>query len=1323
MTLEPLFQNSSEDITAKTPEGTAVPLRVHDADTVYNRDTGQGYRIPGVNAAEVPKITSIGGFSPGSILGSAQSQAAEDVIKEYNFKNLGNSGKTDYFGSRKLDDLSNDLGTQYGTFALRHGIIQPDQNTSDKAMIDRSFQIMRDAMNTQGTKTPVQKARELVTDALSRGTLITKPMANTIEEYQDYMGQTSNKGIAQQEQQIKDLEQRILSPKISVVQKAEYQNQLQKLKDNYQMNLNAPKDIYMASLEGLHSKASTGTFGEWGRAWDVGLLNVVDSAANISQWAGDLIDSKTLDSYGKNLAKDTARSKRLVDLTVGDKDITGGTLTTLDDVRNDFSKVFRFIGTSTLQYGPQMGAMVAGSLAGGLVGGAAGSTVVPMLMGIGDVYGEMPDNEKDPYMAAAIGVPIGLVDRLGIAKGAIKPAELLTKEGIEKTAIRLASLKGFGTGPEGVAKATELLHKGILELGKDYATVIKSAALDQLKNKQGFLDLIQNITKHAGQEAATEAVQEAIQYAGIRGTTTLDFNWKELYERTRDAAIIGGLLGAEFNLPSGIHDRATFNQQLNIFSGKETKPLTANSRMEQEEIERNKTKLDDIGLAEKLRGHNKGDLKSIDDLILPGTKSASLLERTKGLITEGGMFSQWRDNLIKPFLNYEGGRELGGLIDANSVRGVYSGLSPFKRIHQLTNNVLSLLPTNKEKRELFGTDRPIDVGQVVLQSYNSNTNHKGAQVYRDRLNQLAEGLHNELGKIDVRGETTNWIRNDLNQPDFFLKNQPLDPNLVRTNKDDFVKSVVNNFKSRSIAGTGRIDPTFVRNLADRIADNFTFRELKDLKELGMLDNPVMDKFKSRDLEHNTTRLVEMISRSAVRDTMFGSKGEVLGTAIKKMLDAGQINQQQASELAMEVQEYLKAFDGQLNKVQSPIVKGAMDSLTFTTMLVYMDTSFFANLSEAVYGSLGLSPKQMVKYFGLLSKEFAYDIAAKFTQAGNRLTGGKIPTYSETELSQNQRFLEVTGHAGRSNDIAFNVGANIQSQAKLNLSRLMFKFNLVESATNAIRAARGAMACDEINNLVAMIAESPNENDTTRWARDRLSYYRMDPDRMVDIYKKVGVLNEETIEGLDPNTELFKDLSTQLKYGIINFIDEFSSRPEPGSAGRIFDDHRFDLFTQFKKFTWHFTSNVMPQLWNMYIKRGNPEYTYATFSAMMGAFLVAYAGMYLKEALRGEEDKEDDEKKFNKRMKQAFDYSLGQAPADVYNSIKEATATKPTGELKNNPFKSIVAQSPSLNLAFNTGKDVYNIATKDNDLKNKSNLIRRIPVFGEIPAIRDMYKKE
>jgi hypothetical protein len=1314
----------------KDDKGREVTGYLDDADTLVTPE--KDYRFGGgFDAAEVGKFAKSGAFSAGSKMGEVQTRIANELIPLEGFNRVTNTGASSWGRDVSLFTRTGG-GEDYGTFAMRNDLATPTDFTPQSVMDARAFTRFNTAMNRFSEKTPIDKARDIVDDTLRGGSVISKVQANTIEDYQDYLGSTSYKGLDEQDKAILALEERIQSPKISDRQRNDYKLQLENMKENFQRNMNAPRNIFINSIEGQNAKWQGGTWGELGRAMDRGTISVRESANNIMEYLGDVAGSKDTMAKAQINNQDLERERRVIDLRVGDRDITGGTLTRWKDVKEDPTRLFQMIGNTILEQGPLMGVMVGGSMAGALVGAAggpagvfAGSMAIPMLIGIGDVYGEMPDDEKNITVATAAGMAIGLVDRFGIDKAALRGVDFMTKEGRDIVARKIASASN---GKYSYKEATELLAKGIKDMGTEYATMVRYVATQQLASKKGVMNIIDSIARQSGKEAATEAVQEAMQYGAVTASTTQDFNWTAILERMEESAVAGGILGGTLHTPGAMFDRSKFNHELNKLSGVETQSRTQQSMMSQEETVRNGKMLNDIELSKKVRGYNvakdsTGRHMKLSDFIQPGHEN-SMARDAAGLATNGGIFAPSRDNLMSKFMNSVAGREIAGLLDTKGARGIYTGLSAFKRIHQIANSVMSILPTHSDKRVLFKTDNTKDIGVMLNDSLNNGSNHPGSLQYRKILDQVGKDLATELFELDKMGDNSGWRWNEVNQPDYFLKNQPVHPTLVAADEANFLKDLMAHYKSSGFVASAP-NSSYFKDLVDRIKENFTHREMTELRDMGILDNPAFNKYKSTDVEQNVVRMVEAISRSAVRNTIFGKNGEVLAKGVAKMIEDGDITAQEGSLLALGLKQQMDMFDGRLNKSKSPLIRGATENATFVSMLVYMDTSLFANLSEIVFGAMGMTPKNAVKYFGIVGKTFAKDLAAKLTQLGSYITKGRIKAFDEATFSLELDLLQQTGHAGRMNDIAFNVGANIQTQAKRNMSGLMFKLNLVESATNAARAARASIASDEFSMLISVLAESPNTNDLTRWARDRLQYYRVDPDEAMKLYKEAGGFDEAAIAQIDitdpVKEKLLKDIGNLMSVGTANFIDEFSSRPEPGSSAKLLDDHRFILFTQFKRFTWHFTSNVVPQLWNMYLKRGAPEYSYSAFSLIMVAFAAAYAGMYLKAALRGEDD-EDDDKMLAKRLQQSFDYSVGQAPSDMFASLSKLGNDMSKFSVKD-PLRPITNQSAALGVLSSTGKDLYGVATKDNDEAEKTRLIQRIPVFGEIPGIRNFFEKE
>lgn len=1325
----------------KDEDGNPIPATLQDGDTLTGKQ-GVPIRLSGgMDTAEVTKLSKGGNaFAAGSLLGNAQTKAVESILDYYPL--LPNFKKGAAAFNRDLATPTSLSGDTLPRDTIVHGITEANAFTPSSDVDTRTLNEAYRLLNPNRVPTQFDKARDIVDAAKGSTPLIVRPQANNVEEFQNYTAATSYKGIQAQEDYIADLKKRLLSPKINPAQRMSVQRTLDGALNSLQYNIDTPMNLYNGSVEGNQIRGAFSVLGEFERAAGQGWNAVKENAANMKEYLGDVFDSESTIREAKDYKKELGRELRRIDLKAGDVDITGGTVTNLDRVVDDPTKLFRFIGSTILTQGPLMASMVGtsvaggalGTLVGGPVGGAMGAFAGPMAVGVADVYGEMPEDEKNVLVAGAVGSAIGVVDRFGFAKGSVRAIDLVTKEGREKVIDKIAHLKATSAGSITAADrvaAGKLLDTELRNIGKDYATIVGAVATNQLIARKGIADLITQISGRFGKEAATETLQDAMQVLGIASFTSVDVDYEKLYKRMKESAVAGGILGAASGVYSAPREISEINQELNILSGVETDKRTDNSLMAQEEIKRNGKMLSDIELAANLNlaaipdsQDSTGTNKPLSSLVIPGDKP-SMVGDLGHLVTHGGLLSQSRDNAIGAVTQFQGGRELGGLLDAKSVRGVYAGLSAFKRIHMIANSVMSKLPTLSEKRDMFGTDNSKDIGTALLQSVRGATNTPGSTLYRQRLDKMGEELADHLSTLPARG---GWSSIDVAQPDFFIRNQVVDPILVRANQAEFTDEMMRAWtvsaQQYNPFGSLAPDPLRFRDLTNRIMENMTYREIQELKEIGALDNPVFDKFKSKDVEKNAVRLVEAITRSAIRNSIFGKQGEILAKPIYRMLAAGEITKEQASKLAVDMQQQIDMFDGRLNRVDNPLARAVQENLTFISMMSYMDTSLFANLGEVVYGSLGLDPKQIVKYFGKTAKIAAADMVSKLTQLGSYITNGKIKGISEVDMSKDMKAIGDTGHYGHMNDIAFNIGANISTQSKRNMSRIMFKVNLVESATNAARAARASFAADEFNNLVSIIAESPTQNNITRWARDRLQYYRIDPDELLQLYIDLGEssITTEALNNLSPGDPLVMRAKDIIRVGTINFVDEFSSRPEPGSAPKLLEDHRFALFTQFKRFTYHFSSNVVPQLWAMYVKRGDTRYTYSAFNVAMLAFAISYLGMYLKAALRGEDEK-DDEKVYRKRMEQAFNYSWGQAPADLYNMSKTVTDIK-NPSMIGGAVDTVVKLSPALGLANSIRRDGYKVlAGEDSGGDAKQKLVNRVPILGEIPAVRTHFNKE
>ena len=133
----------------------------------------------------------------------------------------------------------------------------------------------------------------------------------------------------------------------------------------------------------------------------------------------------------------------------------------------------------------------------------------------------------------------------------------------------------------------------------------------------------------------------------------------------------------------------------------------------------------------------------------------------------------------------------------------------------MANFVASMLPSDAMKRSLFNTINNKEIGASVLNSFRNNIADPKAEAYRDHLRGVADQLSDQLVSL---GHNEGWVLGELQtDKDFFINNLLVDTNLVRTNPNEFIDAVMNT--------NPKLDRDQISDLAKRIGDNMTFKEI------------------------------------------------------------------------------------------------------------------------------------------------------------------------------------------------------------------------------------------------------------------------------------------------------------------------------------------------------------------------------------------------------------------------------------------------------------------------------------------------------------------
>jgi hypothetical protein len=941
---------------------------------------------------------------------------------------------------------------------------------------------------------------------------------------------------------------------------------------------------------------------------------------------------------------------------------------------------------------PQMGtALAAGVLAAPTFGA---SLSVPLAQNAGRVWNNQPEGQKDLAWAWGTGGLVTVLDQLGLKGITGSLGSKATQQTIVSTLMKSQNLTK--------QQAEDKLLKSMGSLGQ------------QLKAIGGA------VIKGSAAESATETAQDLIEEYGTSLGDIKDP--AKLINTLKNSAYSGAVLGGVMAVPTGVAQNKQRKFDIATELGLETDKRTEKSLF----IENIKNKTVD----ESGRTFPKTDFELAEDATILASQNnnqsleASTTEADKpslgkqllNVITNPRLlFVADTATDLKPFMQYEWAQKIGGLIDSPLVRGAFTGLSPYKRARQLATSIEATVRSSFDNVQGSIKETGLALYEA-LENNQLNTLDPALNKVRADLAATANVFANILGTDYQNAELAALFRT----PDFFLKNRLPNPSLVNSNKASFQRLLEQYVTTQNPDGSVRnLNATEAAEITDQLGKEVTPKLLRQLMNSGMTSNAAFTEFFDDNIEANAARIIDRASKLAVKERMFGTNGEKLAALIQEGVKRGHITEEQSRKLAGSLSNYVKAFDGDLNKPKSALVRGITENFNFVSTLVYMDTALFGNLSELVYGSLGLKPEQQKKYFGQIAKSTAGAMFDSIKKMGELSTGGK---YKVPESNEKQ-FLRGYGYYGLSGDILLTEGVSLSSRSKRNMSKLLFKLNGVEGITNAVRAVRGSMAKDELLDLVAMVAEGKNKN-AARWARDRLNYYRMDVDKVIALYNKYGreEMFDEQVSGVDTSgaerAAEINELNNEFVNGTINFIDEFASRPEPGSTPIVFDDQRFALFTQFKRFTAHLTANVIPQLWEMYLKRsGTPQYNYATFSSMLLTFGIAYLGLALKDAIRGEEGGDEED-----RMIKALEYSWGGTVPDLWEASKKIYKAGSGQSSASTAAKDILSQAPGANTIFTIGKDTMKSFSENekDSTKAKDKLVEKIPFLGEMPVLRDYF---
>ena len=1323
----------------------------YDGDTLINKITGERIRITGFDSPEVSKIYDSGVAKFAEKDANSEHRMINDIIKQEGFNTYKDSGEVDKYG-RKLGDLVNAQGITLGNYLHGNRLVDPSGWQSSEQEVLRSFSELADTMNSVGKITsPRDKARGIVENSI-RGLPY---------DIMDVFGSPASADSSRR-RGINHLQSE--ANRLSLAAKLEKDPELKKgleqeltiTRNTLQQLLNTqPTSLYTEQDRGVQ-KTSPGTWGEMWNSGEKSLYMLENTAAGFTQWAGDLINSETIETWGEDWVADTVDDLK-----------NAGYTTDMWSVRNPLD-ASRFFANTVIQYAPQMAAIWTGTKAGAIAGapfgpgGAftgmiAGGLGTGIILAVSSVYQDQPEGEKDPLIALGISLPIAALDLLGVTRALPIGTNLYTKSGKQDVVdtIMSAVKEGEEVGPE-ITEArrllkekgkdlteeniTKIVNDATLKLLKAGGEELSQFAADQLLAKRTFRDLMVELSKRAGIEGATEAMQEVIQDIGIAGTTSKELDYQELLYNALESGTIGAIVGGTFATPGIVSQQVRDNE---IFR----------QIMPENEVDRSRISiLEEVMKKDHWKGVKKSNIevaefykqrmRNAKTTFSLRNQARAAKEKTRytdllSLIKNPKRAVQAYRNFANDYIWDKDGNVNFNIANlAAHLDGIrlYTGMNVDKDRGRLFSRFTKELPGKVELLEQTGVRNAEELFNLVksdpalLSDFNKAKVLGVKNLFKTIGQEISKeiegrGLHETHSKGSSGSKPIDIDLDKLKDGSYFTDNLSIKRDSVDEKFIELLKQT-NQYKSGSnFAPLGQLDG-FNDIELDKMVSGLRKGYLSStdrvlLERAGVFDKEVFRPYISRDLFDNVLSNVENLSRDISFSTQFGSNGEVLAQMLHDAQEMGEINPEQKAELAAMTSDYIDMLKGRYRPVKSKKIRWIQDHILFMSTLTYMDMNFFANMVEAVNGLIGLDKKQMFNYMREGSTVFYKGLLNDISNASGVLTrkttGRPIGSLTPKRRLDNigiKRLVE-TGIVGPRADIAKLEGANTSSEFFTSLSSTFYKINLVENQTMALRGGRAAGGWATILQDIAIIKQDRERGYTTqagRWSRDRLNFYRVDADLIIDIMdrnkqKGITVKEEDLLENkvgsilleqmdsgkrsTDKDQELVNDanaLREQYLTGLAHFVAEMSVIPEAGAQPKVIEDGGMVLFTQFKRFITNFTANIIPRVWNEYIKRGSPGMTYSTFSIIMGAYAMAMLSQMMKDFIvYGEkapwlEDDEEDPYWLRTSYWRAAEYSgWTGTPSMLVQAIGDYDRNAIRMNVFENLYDSAVNQSPALGL--------------------------------------------
>ena len=1275
-----------------------------DADTLQD-DEGNRFRLQGVDAAEVEKVTN-GRYRQGTAGGEATTEIISNLANEQGFTNLvpqfDENGEPvrDPFG-RIISDLTNDAGESFRSKLLEAGAFDINKYTTQEDIAARDIaeaRRNRDTVSGNYTLNAFDTAATMIEDAeLAEGA-------------------------------------KTLGFKHTAVNEAE-------LAAANAAGLGHLYTQYNVDIRNRGRTITNESLNPFTDSWNQSLINVGSSAANVLNLIGERSGNESLANWGADMAARAEANLADFGTTIIDyKDVTArdanGDLKVWDTLGN----TWEFLGNNFIMSLPYMGASIVG--AGGLaVGGLASAAILaPVALYTGDVWGEMEGENKSASLAVAAGVTQTVLDKFGL--GFIFKSGVASKDVMKKAVKALAKKDGIST-----EAAEQLLLKATRKEIGNLAGSVEQVAKNQLRAKTIAMDILKRGSVAAVGEAGTEAAQEATGYLAAVLGSDKEFNWEELNERLVSAAVAGSALGGTLAVPGGVSNAAAWADIYHKGSI-ETESTASDAERYAEEAKAREGRLtshEEIAADARARWlKNPG--ATINDRTEANearkAKKSTLDRTTEALSNVASLWQGATRNVFHPDL-------LARSATARKMAGMYGGL--LQRIHPGSNfenskhhsvstyknmvpdpikffrrfgNRTSQRFKNQISQDLYATfnaaldkDGVLDIDKIPADI----KNREAVIEFGKQMQDLAKRMYLDQKKYNPElGHIGGYL----------FKVKGLDKRAVEKNQGKFSSLLQEQYQMSSVEAKKLVDAIVHNQEVNDIDEAFSVVKggivpsAHKKRSLGLSENAKFQEFLEQDIFANISSAVKSAARFTAHREFIGEDGAVINRLLDDMQAEG-VPEEEVDKIAAQMKDYFDAESGNYKRPQTETGKKLQaiqrSFMTFTT-LASLPLSTISSFVEAALVSQGLRKDQIFGEKGSLKSmggELAGTIAAGIKNVAGLRPGGYTDHQVESEARTRIRDL---GYYDWDVGAATTTGVTETANWSKTLMPLFFKWNGLQGWTNSTRAMRASIAGDYMFDKTKVIADwamsGEPRNREVQEAQEALRNLGVDVDPFVE-------LSQRAAANLPLSEEQEAAMANMTREATFNFVNNAVALPQSANRPLIYQDPRFALFTQFQGFIATFTANHIPKLWGEYVKRGTPAMKYNAFATMATMIMLGFASQALKDVLKYGYDSEDDETFHNpyldtpeylqRGVRASGLLGTGERLLDWAFPLYE-TRSRNVGDWA---WNAVAGESPAIGYAERLARGTGRIAEGEVQ-SGVDQLIRAVPGFGPFPDVTQRF---